>query len=146
MAKILVFKAARPFLTPVSVVSFYCLTRGTKYLSIGTTLIVAPQGDAEAVHKLIAGSKSDGQGAFSIPCKSNASVALTFGGTQFNIDFRDLALQPLDPNNPNGDCSSGITGGNIGGNTVWLCGDVFLKNAYFSTNVNKNTISLAKLV
>ena len=25
-------------------------------------------------------------------------------------------------------------------------GDVFLKNAYYSTNVNKNQISLAKLV
>ena len=28
----------------------------------------------------------------------------------------------------------------------WLVGDVFLKNAYFSVDVGKNAISLAKLV
>jgi len=120
----------------------------TSILDTGTTLIIAPQNDAEAVHQLIDGSKSDGQGGFTVPCQSNASVALTFGGKQFNIDFRDIAIEPVDPNNANGDCVSGISGGSVGGdsNTQWLCGDVFLKNAYFSTNVNKNQISLAKLV
>jgi len=120
----------------------------TAILDTGTTLIIAPQTDAEAVHQLIKGSQSDGQGGFTVPCQANASVALTFGGKQFNIDFRDIALEPVDPNNPNGDCVSGISGGSVGGdsNTEWLCGDVFLKNAYFSTNVNKNQVSLANLV
>jgi len=118
----------------------------TAILDTGTTLIIAPVEDVGAVHKLIPGSQADGQGGFTIPCTSNASVALKFGGQEFAIDFRDLAIQPLDPQNPNGDCISGITGGNIGGATEWLVGDVFLKNAYFSTNVNKNQMSLAKLV
>lgn len=118
----------------------------TSILDTGTTLIIAPQNDAEAVHQLIEGSQSDGQGGFTVPCQANATVALTYGGRQFNIDFRDIATEPVDPNNPDGDCISGISGGNVGGNTEWLCGDVFLKNAYFSTNVNKNTISLANLV
>jgi len=118
----------------------------TAILDTGTTLIIAPQSDAEAVHKLIQGSASDGQGGFTVPCQANATIALTYGGKQFNIDFRDIAIQPVDPNNPTGDCFSGISGGNVGGATEWLCGDVFLKNAYFSTNVNKNTVSLANLV
>lgn len=33
-----------------------------------TTLIVAPQNDAEAIHAAIPGSSSDGQGGYIIPC------------------------------------------------------------------------------
>ncbi|GLB40508.1 putative peptidase A1 family protein [Lyophyllum shimeji] len=118
----------------------------TAILDTGTTLIIAPAADAAAVHKNIQGAKSDGQGGFTVPCTTTASVALTFGGTTFAIDPRDIAFQPVDPANPNGDCISGISSGQIGGATEWLVGDVFLKNAYFSTDVTKNTVSLAKLV
>ncbi|KAK0469910.1 acid protease [Desarmillaria tabescens] len=115
-------------------------------LDTGTTLIIAPQNDAVAVHQLISGAQSAGQGSFTIPCTTNASVALTFGGQEFTIDTRDLAFQPVDANDPTGDCVSGIAAGSIGANNEWLVGDVFLKNAYFSTDVNNNSISLAKLV
>jgi hypothetical protein len=133
-------------------------------LSIGTTLIVAPASDAAAVHAAIPGAQSDGQGGFTLPCTTTASVALTFGGQSFSIDPRDLAFQPINANDPQGDCVSGIVSGNIGGAQEWLVsnnfyrfdfggvylkhkvGDVFLKNAYFSTDVTKNTLSLAKLV
>ncbi|OCH95443.1 acid protease [Obba rivulosa] len=118
----------------------------TAILDTGTTLIVAPDSDAAAVHATIPGSQSDGQGGFTIPCSTNTSIALTFGGQAFAIDPRDLLFAPVDPNNLEGDCVSGISSGDIGGATEWLVGDVFLKNAYFSTNVNTNEISLAKLV
>jgi len=122
------------------------LQNRTAILDTGTTVIVAPATDAAAVHKLISGAQADGQGGFTVPCTTNSSVALTFGGTSFAIDTRDLLLAPVDANNPTGDCVSGISSGNIGGATEWLLGDVFLKNAYFSTDVGKNQISLAKLV
>jgi len=118
----------------------------TAILDTGTTVIIAPPADVIAVHQKIEGAKSDGQGGFTVPCNTKASVSLTFGKTQFAIDPRDLAFQPLDPNDPNGDCASGISSGNVGGATEWLVGDVFLKSAYFSTDVGKNQISLAKLV
>lgn len=118
----------------------------TAILDTGTTLIIAPPADAAAVHQAIPGSASDGQGGFTVPCTGNASVALTFGGTSFAIDPRDIAVQPVDANDPTGNCVSGIASGNVGGATEWLVGDVFLKNAYFSTNVQANTVSLAKLV
>ncbi|KAF8525835.1 acid protease [Hysterangium stoloniferum] len=118
----------------------------TAILDTGTTLIIAPAADAKVIHNLINGSRSDGQGGFIIPCTTNASVALTFGGRSFAIDPRDITPLPVDPADPTGDCQSGITSGNVGADTEWLVGDVFLKNAYFSTNVNENTISLAKLV
>ncbi|KAI0671548.1 acid protease [Trametes maxima] len=113
-------------------------------LDTGTTLIVAPQADAEAVHAAIPGAQSDGQGGFTIPCNTNASVALTFSGQAFAIDTRDLIFAQAD--NSGQDCVSGISAGNIDGDKVWLVGDVFLKNAYFSTDVTKNQMSLAKLV
>lgn len=118
----------------------------TAILDTGTTLIIAPPNDALAVHQAIPGAGSDGQGGFTIPCGSNTSVALTFGQQAFAIDPRDLAFAPVDPSNPNGDCLSGISAGQIGGPQEWLVGDVFLKNAYFSTDVAKNQLSLAKLV
>jgi len=118
----------------------------TAILDTGTTLIVAPSADAETIHQNIQGAKSDGQGGFTVPCQTTASVALTFGGQSFAIDPRDIAFQPVDANDPTGDCISGITSGSVGGANEWLVGDVFLKNAYFSTDVSKNTVQLAKLV
>ncbi|KAJ8496880.1 hypothetical protein ONZ45_g12289 [Pleurotus djamor] len=117
----------------------------TAVLDTGTTLIIAPADDALAIHQQIPGAQSDGQGGFVIPCTTTSEVALTFGNTAFTIDPRDLVFAPLDPADPAGDCVSGISSGNIGGATEWLVGDVFLKNAYFSTDVTKNQLSLAKL-
>lgn len=92
----------------------------TAILDTGTTLVIAPDADAAAVHQAIPGAQSDGQGGFTIPCTTNASVALTFGGQQFAIDTRDLLFAPVDPNNLTGDCVSGISSGDIGGATEWL--------------------------
>ncbi|THG95238.1 hypothetical protein EW026_g6382 [Hermanssonia centrifuga] len=118
----------------------------TAILDTGTTLVIAPPADAAAVHEAIPGAASDGQGGFTIPCTSTASVALTFGGQAFAIDPRDLLFAPVDPTDLTGDCVSGISSGQIGGADEWLVGDVFLKNAYFSTDVTNNQISLAELV
>jgi len=96
------------------------LTGRTAILDTGTTLIIAPQADANAVHQGIQGAQSDGQGGFTVPCNMTASVAMTFGGTLFAIDSRDIAIQPIDPNNPSGDCISGIAAGNVGGANEWL--------------------------
>ena len=92
----------------------------TAILDTGTTLIIAPPTDAAAVHALIPGAQSDGQGGFTIPCTTTASVALTFAGQEFAIDPRDLLFAPVDPNDLTGDCISGISSGQIGGATEWL--------------------------
>jgi hypothetical protein len=86
-------------------------------------LIVAPDADAQAIHAAIPGAQPDGQGGFTIPCNTQASVAFTFGGNSFAIDPRDIVFQPVNPNDPNGDCVSGISSGNIGGATEWLVSD-----------------------
>ena len=83
-------------------------------------MIVAPLADANVVHEQIPGAKTDGQGGFSVPCNTHSSIALIFGGMSFSIEPQDIAIQPIDPNDPNGDCVSGIAAGNIGGATEWL--------------------------
>ncbi|KAJ9479187.1 putative Saccharopepsin (putative) [Pseudozyma hubeiensis] len=121
------------------------LSGRTAILDTGTTLIVAPQSDADAVHAQIKGSKSDGQGGYTIPCTTTDQVALTFGGTQFPIDTRDMLFLPVDANDLTGDCVSAISAGNVGQQNEWLVGATFLKNAYFATNTKANKIGLAKL-
>lgn len=90
----------------------------TAILDTGTTLIISP--DADAVHKAIPGAKSDGQGGFIIPCTNTAVVSLTFGSQTFDINPVDLLFAPVDQNNLQGDCLSGISTGQIGGPQQWL--------------------------
>lgn len=115
----------------------------TAILDTGTTLIIAPPADTLAVMTML-GGKCDTQQC-TIPCTSNASVALSFGNASFTIDPRDMLLLPVDVNDPAGDCTAGIQPGTIGTDTEWLVGDVFLKNAYLSVDTTNNQISLAKL-
>lgn len=67
-----------------------------------------PEADAAVLHAAIPGARSDGQGGFIIPCNTNAVVAFTFSGQSFAIDSRDLPFVPINGNDPNGDCQSGI--------------------------------------
>ncbi|PPQ77889.1 hypothetical protein CVT25_015376 [Psilocybe cyanescens] len=121
------------------------LTGRTAILDTGTTLMIVPAADATTIHAGIKGAKSDNQGGFTVPCTLTDKVALQFGSQTFEIDPRDIAFAPINPNDQKGDCVSGIASGNIGGPNQWLVGDVFLKNVYFSTDATKNTITLAKL-
>lgn len=104
----------------------------TAILDTGTTLIIAPAADAAAVHQLIPGAASDGQGGFTVPCTTTASVALTFGQTSFAIDPRDIAFAPVVPDDATGNCTSGISSGNVGGATEWLvCQLLSLESRHF---------------
>jgi len=118
----------------------------TTILDTGTTLMVLPSSDAAHIHSHIPGAQPDGQGGFTVPCNTSASVALTYGGQLFTIDPRDLARQAVRVGG--NECMSGIasSGGSESSDATWLVGDTFLKNAYFSTDATKNTLSLAKLV
>ncbi|PWN51679.1 acid protease [Violaceomyces palustris] len=117
----------------------------TAILDTGTSLIVAPKADADALHAAIPGSRSDGQGGYYIPCTTSESVALTFGGKTFTIDPRDMIFLPVDANNLKGDCVSSVSSGSVGQDNEWLVGATFLKNVYFATNAKTNTIGLGSL-
>ncbi|RIB30112.1 aspartic peptidase domain-containing protein [Gigaspora rosea] len=108
-------------------------------IDTGTTLVIIPLQDAEKIHKQIPGAtKINGQ--FVVPCNTNVNVAFTFAGVSYNINPRDLAFQPTGTNNT---CASGISAGNIDGNTTWLVGDVFLKNVYSVFNIKDLLVGFA---
>jgi Eukaryotic aspartyl protease len=96
------------------------LNARTAILDTGTTLIVAPPSDAAAVHAQIPGSKSDGQGGFTIPCTTTTTLSLNFSGASFDIQPTDLLFAPVDRNNVTGDCVSGVSSGQVGGAKEWL--------------------------
>ncbi|KAF8150777.1 aspartic peptidase domain-containing protein [Crassisporium funariophilum] len=119
----------------------------TVVVDTGTTLIIAPKPAVDEIHSHIPGSKFDG-GGWTVPCTLTTIISLTIGGQKFSIDPRDIAFYPVDPENPKGDCMSGIGIGGVGPfylDNEWLVGDVFLKNVYFSTDEAKNQVSIAKL-
>ncbi|KAJ6570186.1 acid protease [Mycena vulgaris] len=114
-------------------------------MDTGTTLLVVPANDAAAIHAKIPGAKLT-NGHYTVPCNTDASVAMEFGGKSFPINSKDL---PFASNGrTTGDCTSGIGAFSDSSDnpTQWLVGDTFLKSVYFSTNANDNTISLAKAV
>ena len=85
--------------------------------------MLLPQSDAELIHKNILGAQPDGQGGFHVPCNTNASVALTYGGQLFSIDSRDLVQGGVTDAN-DGLCQSGIgTDPEVTG-TQWLVSDI----------------------
>lgn len=114
-------------ISKISVNGRSILTSRTAILDTGTTLIIAPPDDADAFHAAIPGAISDGQGGFTIPCNTKAKVSFTIGGKRFGILPMDLTVQPVDPNDLEGTCISGVSSGEIGGVNQWLVGDVFLK-------------------
>ncbi|KAH9481636.1 putative aspartic-type endopeptidase CTSD [Psilocybe cubensis] len=116
----------------------------TIVLDTGTTLMVAPQHDVDAIHSKIPGARFDGSG-WIVPCNMTTSIALTIGGQKFPMDPRDIAFYPVEYESP--ECMSGIAAGGVGPfylDNEWLVGDVFLKSVYFSTDENQDTISIAR--
>ena len=106
-------------------------------------MLIAPQGDADAIHAAIPGAAPDRQGGSSlllshpsvthsaptgylIPCNTTAILSLSFGGTSFAIDPRDLIFGKFGSKDL---CASGIAAGTIGTATQWLVGDTFLKRS-----------------
>ncbi|KIY43780.1 acid protease, partial [Fistulina hepatica ATCC 64428] len=118
----------------------------TAVIDTGTTLVVVPQPDADAIHAWIPGAKfSNSSGLWTIPCNATTIVSLTFGGRPFPIDSRDLSFLPVDPKELGGQCISGIVAGVANADKRWLVGTLFLKNVYLSTNTATDTVSFARL-
>ncbi|ORX34252.1 aspartic peptidase domain-containing protein [Kockovaella imperatae] len=111
-------------------------------LDTGTSLMVAPEPDADAFHAQIAGSQSLGNGMYSIPCTTEAKVFFQFGNAAFQMDVQDLLFQPT-TSDLTGQCVSSLSAGTVTDDQTWLLGDAFLKNVYFTTSVADKTVQLS---
>ncbi|KAG6910084.1 hypothetical protein DXG01_013136 [Tephrocybe rancida] len=97
----------------------------TAILDTGTTLLVAPQQDVDAMHKYIKGAEWHNDTLYwTVPCvvpkQAGPVMKLAFGGRAFEIDARDLPFLPVDEADPTGKCVSGISVGSVGGPEQWL--------------------------
>jgi hypothetical protein len=101
------------------------LTGRTAIIDTGTSFILTPPSDAQALHKNIPGYKQDGE-TFSVPCDTRAVMQFTFNKIVYNISTADWRGGKLD----SGLCRSNIVGRQTFGEKQWLVGDVFLKNVY----------------
>lgn len=100
------------------------LTSRTAIIDTGTSYVLMPLTDAQALHRLIPGSVANGE-YFNVPCSTTADVQFTFSGVAYSVSPKDYVGKPSGSL-----CTSNIIGHQAFGPTQWLLGDVFLKNVY----------------
>ncbi|KAG8762075.1 hypothetical protein FRC11_011340 [Ceratobasidium sp. 423] len=109
-------------------------------IDTGTSVVIAPQADAQAIYAAIPGSKLGQNGLFSYPCNANPDVALSFAGQNFNIKAADMSLGSDATNTT---CVGAIVPS--AQRNAWLVGDTFLKNVYTVFDQTNLQVGFAKL-
>lgn len=107
----------------------------TAIIDTGTSYILMPQSDAEALHKKIPGSQNTGE-TFFVPCDTSAVMYFEFGTIKYNISTPDWRGGKVD----SGLCRSNIVGRQTFSKSQWLVGDVFLKNVYSVFDFDKKSV------
>ncbi|RIB20402.1 aspartic peptidase domain-containing protein, partial [Gigaspora rosea] len=108
-------------------------------IDTGTTILIIPNDDAEAIFKQIPGSTYDQIGAYIIPCNTSDVVSLKFGGVNYEIPSKDLILDKISET----DCTSSILPGGDPSWDFWLVGQTFLKNVYSAFDAEKKQVGFA---
>ncbi|KAF8745305.1 Xylanase inhibitor N-terminal, partial [Rhizoctonia solani] len=109
-------------------------------IDTGTSVVIAPQADAQAIYAAIPGSKLGQNGLFTYPCNANPDVALNFAGQNFNIKAADMSLGSDATNTT---CVGAIVPS--AQRNAWLVGDSFLKNVYTVFDQTNLQVGFAKL-
>lgn len=113
-------------------------------IDTGTTYILAPARQVQALYAAIPGSKnagtSVGSGFWTFPCSATPTVSLSFGGKAFGIDPGLFNLGRVDNNS--GDCVGAVVGSSFG---FWVVGDTFLQGVYSTFDVGGNRVGFADL-
>ncbi|KAK5947247.1 hypothetical protein PMZ80_001396 [Knufia obscura] len=99
----------------------------TAIIDTGTTFILMPPSDAEALHAQIPGSAASGEG-FTMPCNTNVKLEVRINGELYSISPKDYIGTPASTSSST--CGSTIIGHQAFGESQWILGDVFLKNVY----------------
>ncbi|EXJ71608.1 uncharacterized protein A1O5_05416 [Cladophialophora psammophila CBS 110553] len=98
----------------------------TAIIDTGTSYILMPPSDADALHQLIPGSSQNGE-IYTVPCSSSANVYFTISGVKYSVSPQDYIGKQ---SGSSGSCQSNIIGHQAFGLDDWILGDVFLKNVY----------------
>ncbi|PWW76545.1 acid protease [Tuber magnatum] len=112
----------------------------TAIIDSGTSLILLPPDDARRLHSIIPGAETNGD-AFAVPCNTTSNIEFTFGGVKYKVPPKDYVSERIKPDEDI--CQSLITGRQILGRSMWLLGDVFLKNVYSVFDLENGRVGFA---
>ena len=117
------------------------LTGKTAIIDTGTSYILMPPKDAQALHAKLPSSENSGE-AFTIPCDTNLPVQFTFSGVTYDVSPKDYVGKS---DKAGKICASNIVGQQSFGPDTWLLGDVFLKNVYTVFDFDKDRIGILSM-
>ena len=115
------------------------LVAKTAIIDTGTSYVLMPPTDAQALHALIPGSVASGE-YYNIPCTATANVQFTFSGVAYSVSPKDYVGKPT-----GNLCTSNIIGHQAFGPNEWILGDVFLKNVYSVFDYDKERIGFGTM-
>ncbi|CDO76342.1 hypothetical protein BN946_scf185011.g6 [Trametes cinnabarina] len=114
-------------------------------IDTGTTLIIGDKKSVAAIYSAIPGSEDASdtieKGYYTIPCDSDAVVALTFGGRAFNISSDQFRGDPLDSDKSR--CMGGVVA--TDDTEFWIIGDTFLRGVYTVFDMGSKRVGFADL-
>lgn len=101
----------------------------------GTSLLVGPEADVEAVAKQLGAVQQ--QGAYIVDCSKTTLPSLTFslGGQDFSLTVKDMVLQQQ-----GSQCLLGLQAANL---PLWILGDVFMRKYYVKFDWGQKRIGVA---
>ncbi|KAF7695347.1 pepsin A-like [Silurus meridionalis] len=104
-------------------------------IDTGTSFIVGPTADINNINSWV-GATVDQYGEASVNCNNipnMPSITFTLNGYTFTISASSYVRQ---------DCNVGLSGS---GDSLWILGDVFIRNYYTIFNRQTNSVGLARL-
>ncbi|KAL6458911.1 hypothetical protein MHYP_G00323830 [Metynnis hypsauchen] len=107
-------------------------------IDTGTSLIVGPTSDISNINSAV-GATTDEYGDAIVSCssiQSMASVTFTLNGYTFTIPASSYV------SDTSGTCTTGFSGSS---DSLWILGDVFIRNYYTIFNRANNSVGLAQL-
>ncbi|KAF9164448.1 hypothetical protein DFQ26_001422 [Actinomortierella ambigua] len=116
--------------------------RSQGIIDTGTTLVIVDSATAMAIHSSVPGASKTADG-WTVPCSlqnsgSSGKVSFKMGGKFFDVPFADLAYDNISSDR----CYSGIQDGS---ESLWILGDVFIKNNYCVFDQGQARIGIAPI-
>lgn len=102
----------------------------------GTSLLVGPSDDVDAIAKAMNAQKKSGM--WTVLCDATVpDLSFTFGSNEFALSLSDLVIQRVD-----GDCVLGLQG--VSGLHYWNLGDVFMRKYYIQFDFKHKRLGFAR--